>query len=227
MSILRDHECILRPRLSWADWCLQPDVEPSRWHEIKLSFKKGDLLGDISKTNRNIARLAKLKPNPLPKIALQSAAAENYNRIRNDARSLYDIFHRIFQVAPICQCDPHDANLTLQKRAVDKADPQPFRLEVVFSNAAMRTPPTWTWREMEFEPIECQGVVNSTEDSACVSLGVSVEAIDDSDGRTDDTNTPPPLSPSKVVRKGLGMRSILFGGKTRSDNPRLASPQKK
>lgn len=203
---------------------MQPaaDLRPTRWDEIKLSFKQGDLLGDICKTNSNIARLAKVKPNPLPTFALPTAAADNYNRIRNHARSLYAVFRQVFQVAPVCLCGPHDASLPLQRIAVDTALRGPFRLTVVFANPPLRNPSTWTWREMDFEPIEVQAA-NSVEGSVC-SAEEGAEATDHSNERMKTTSNPTLLSPSKGKPKGI--RRILPRGKTRSDAITSSSPPK-
>ncbi|KAI5849908.1 hypothetical protein BZA05DRAFT_79889 [Tricharina praecox] len=200
------------------------DFRPNRWDEIKLSFKQGDLLGDIKTTNENITRLAKVTPTTLPKLALQTAAAaDNYNRIRNHARGLYEVFRQRFQVAPVCRCDPHDASPPLQQIAVDTASREPCRIRVTFSNPPLRNPSTWTWREMDFKPIDGQ-VANSAEGSVCGGLGQSGEAGGHCNGNIKTENNHTSLFPSKEKQKGL--RRILSRGRSGNDTKTFSSPPK-
>lgn len=110
--------------------------------------------------------LAKIKPHPVsPK---QTTAAESYNRIRNHAAHLYDAFAEKFR---ICQCDPHKANLPVQKLNLDTAS-RP--LKVVFENPVKCNPSTWTWLELEFELIESQGETDNNGNSVSVRAEVRV-----------------------------------------------------
>jgi hypothetical protein len=180
---------------------LQPaeHLQPSLWEEIKLSFKKGDLLGQIHDTNRNLARLAKVKAFQLPNLPVQTKAAENYNRIRNHAKSLHATFLQRFQVGPICRRDPHDANLSLQMVSVDTAC-RGFKFTVVFSNRAKCNSSAWIWREIQFEPIDAQS--DQSPDNA--SSGRQIVTVDvTAESRRRNSKISVPFSPPKEKSKGL------------------------
>ena len=107
-----------------------------------------------------------------PKLNLQTTAAESYNRIRNHAIRLYDAFAEKFR---ICKCDPHKANLPVQKLNLDAASRQ---LKVVFENPVICDPSAWTWLELEFELIESQG---ETDNSVRVRVEVRVGEFTNTD----------------------------------------------
>lgn len=149
-----------------------------------------------------------MKPYPiLPKPNLQTTAAESYNRIRNHAIHLYEALVDKFR---LCQCDPHNANLPVQKLDFGAAGQ---RLIVVFPNPANSNSPTWTWREIEFELIESQGGTDSNDNSVRVSREVRV-------GENSDTDTPPKGGPKLLQR-------IFLGGDTRRGGGAPASRSEK
>ena len=139
----------------------------------------------------------------LPKPDLQTTAAESYNRIRKHAIHLYEALVEKFR---LCQCDPHNANLPVQKLDFDAAGQ---RLIVVFPKPAKFNSPTWTWRELEFELIENQGEADGNGSSVSVSTEVRV-------GGNNGTDTPP--------KGGLKiLQTISFEDNTKKGNRTSAS----
>ena len=149
-----------------------------------------------------------MNPYPmLPKPNLQTTAAESYNRIRKHAIYLYEALVEKFR---LCQCDPHNANLPVQKPDFGAAGQ---RLIVVFPKPAKFNSPTWTWRELEFELIESQREADSNGNSVSVSTEVRV-------GGNNGTDTPP-------KKKLKILQRIPLGGNTRKGNRTSASRPEK
>jgi hypothetical protein len=137
---------------------------------VKLALQQDRhliLLEDIRKINTDLAELAmhqsqmtSITPRTLPR---HYAAAENYNRTRNHARSLYDVLQTGFRLAK-CKCqEPHNANLRLHRPGRDES-----RLKVLFQFEDISTKEC-DWRTLEFELVPCDP---SAERAPEILLGV-------------------------------------------------------
>jgi len=85
----------------------------------------------------------------------QSLAAKKYNRIRCQAKSLYDVFLEKFCTA-ICSCQaPHNTGLRLQNMAVDGVDDGDLRLKVLFDCVPQTANTARSdWCALDFESVD-------------------------------------------------------------------------
>ncbi|KAF8542789.1 hypothetical protein BDD12DRAFT_333870 [Trichophaea hybrida] len=106
---------------------------------------------------------------PLQKPLLQSHAAEKYNLIRSQAKSLHGVLKERFQDAP-CRCN-HGASLQLE----NCMDHDNLRFKVLFNFAyvpAVETTSPRKWRALEFQPLPIDVPENiSTPDTPEVEGG--------------------------------------------------------
>ena len=108
------------------------------------------MLEEIRNTNTDLSQLSRTASITAPALPRNSLAAENYNRIREHARSLYSVLQERFLLSR-CLCrEPHNASLRLHRSDQDET-----KLKVLFEfediSAKRRT-----WRALEIEAVACE-----------------------------------------------------------------------
>ncbi|KAF8248393.1 hypothetical protein K440DRAFT_626275 [Wilcoxina mikolae CBS 423.85] len=183
-------------------------LQRTQWEKLKLvldqeSYKES--LEEIRRINADLERLTMQRTRaPLQKPIPQSHAAEKYNLIRNQAKSLHGVLKERFQAAP-CRCN-HSASLQLENRM----DPDSLRFKVLFNFAyvpAVETTSPRRWRALEFQPVDVQENT-STSDPPEVEGGE--KNIEEETICRSPEQSPPPKKGLRVVRVRLeeGFESI-------------------
>ncbi|KAF8053747.1 hypothetical protein FPV67DRAFT_1461993 [Lyophyllum atratum] len=117
-------------------------VNRRTWKRIRLVLQKEEALADISKTVRQIERLASEKISTFLKPSRQNA--QIYSRFRKDAIDLHNTLLESFCAQQSCSCSaPHNANLRLQRMSKQKSNIAGPRFSVLL---------TYTIHDFRFDP---------------------------------------------------------------------------
>lgn len=150
------HEPCFRTVSLGVDHTKFAKVNRRTWKRIRLVLQKEEALADISKTVRQIERLASEKISTFLKPSRQNA--QIYSRFRKDAIDLHNTLLESFCAQQSCSCSaPHNANLRLQRMSKQKSNIAGPRFSVLLSFdicSDIQSAPLWAWREIEFEPLD-------------------------------------------------------------------------
>jgi len=140
------------------------------WRKISLVLCREHALDDISKTVRQLERLAAPRQSTGLKQTRETRSAKIYSSMRNHAINLHGALWEKFRVQSGCQCPAaHNANLRLENVStiISKKDHLNPRFSVLFSfdlgptrNGSPFVP--WIWREIEFEALNDKPRIQST-----------------------------------------------------------------
>jgi hypothetical protein len=143
-------------------------------------------LEDVSKTIRQLERLARPRSPSSPKTPRRNRAIKLYSLVQKHAISLHGTLSEKFGVHSTCHCAAlHNANLrldsieTIAANTSEMAEGEP-RFSILFSFDKRldqsSAPPPWMWREIEFLPINVQ--LSSPADSSS-QLGSETQEMTD------------------------------------------------
>ncbi|KAF8247101.1 hypothetical protein K440DRAFT_644130 [Wilcoxina mikolae CBS 423.85] len=137
---------------------------------LGLEEGKENALDDISKTVRQLERLAAPRHATGLKQTREIRSAKMYSSMRNHAINLHGALWEKFRSQSACQCPAvHNANLRLENvsATISKKDQSNPRFSVLFSfdlspipNESPSMP--WIWREIEFEALNDNPRIQST-----------------------------------------------------------------